>query len=277
MSIHMIIKEAMDKHKSKIELTQWAVMSSFASMVYSDYIYNFNQKQYPTPHVLVPAISNVKHFLSTDGKFMKLVSDTFFDKLMMNDLFNSYMTILPELEMFHGDNIEVMATIFDLYILPNVSRHIPNVISHKFQLEDTSKNTFRESPDINIMKFKSDDDINNYISYLTHEFVLQLLMLCPTLQRDTIVPESNVEFEVHPDEILTINSDMAICPIHFTPDVWLSSDPMISKLKFVTNTEKIDNDDGSYSIKTNAFNQVTISKLESPDCLLQRISSAKEN
>ena len=105
MSIHMMIKEAMDKHKSKIELTQWAVMSSFASMVYSDYIYNFNQKQYPTPHVLVPAISNVKHFLSTDGKFMKLVSDNFFDKLMRNELFNSYMTILPELEMFHGDNI----------------------------------------------------------------------------------------------------------------------------------------------------------------------------
>lgn len=276
MSIHRLIQEAMEKHKAKIELTQWAVISSFASMVYSDYIYHFVQKQHPTPHVQVPAISNLKHFLSKDGKFLKLVSQSFFEKLMQDPLFNSYITLLPELEMFHGDNVEIMETIFDLYILPNVSRHIPHVISHKFQLEDPAKLAFRESVDIPVMELQSEEEYDQHITYLVREFVLQLLLLCPTLQRESVVPESNYEFLVQPTEILSINSDVAICPIHFTPSIWESSPKLLAKIKFVTNTERFPNEDQSYQVKTNAFNQVTLTTLESVETLVQRIDPLGE-
>lgn len=268
MSIHKLIKEAMDKHKSKIELTQWAVISSIASMIYSDYIYHFSQKQYPSPHVLVPAISSVKHFLSENGRFTNMMRDKFFEKVMKNDMFTGYMTVLPELEMFHGNNIELMETIFDLYIIPNVTRHIPNVISKKFQL-DSGSQVFRESVDIPVMNIDQ-NELDDHIQYVADEFVLQILMLCPTLQRETIVPESNFEISVPSDTVLSINNEMAICPIHFTPNIWKSSQSLLSKIKFVTNTEIISSSDSEYTIRTNAFNQVTITTLEHVDSYIQR-------
>ena len=270
MQIHQIIKETIKEHKSKIELIQWAIISGISSLVYSEYISKIKQKNVPVRAILVPDIKRVREFLDpVNGGFIELLSDDMIDKIANHELIRKYSDA-PELVLFNEENIEVMKTLFDLYITPNIINRIPETIALKFGLNDPKQQLIRQDRDIQLfMNGFIDTDKFNFIIDQT---VLQLMVLLPTMKRNVVIPEDNSKFFMKKDEILTIGHDNAICPIHFNKEI-IENKSVIDLLTFVTNTTicKLCNTQagvsvrggiGEYSISTSVFNQAGVISLD---------------
>ncbi len=266
MSIHEVVKGAMKEHKSKIELTQWATMSSVASLVYSEYIRRIRQKLKPVHAVFVPSIHTVMEFMDKDGQFMSFMSEKFIDLILEDTLFTKYKDA-PEFQMFSGNNVEILKTIMDLYIIPNLSARIPATISKKFGI-GTEQQLIRESPEIDLFERRPIDDIQ--MMYLTHQFVLQMLALMPTVKKEAELPEENINISLADNEVISISNDNAICTIHF--DESIISNPAVNQLlSFVTNTTFTripkgdiigmkDDRPITFKVTTGPFNQVAITR-----------------
>lgn len=239
MQIHETIKTVLTEHKHKIEITQWAIISAVSSIVYSEYIKNIRQKQVPTRAILVPQIKAVSSFLNHDGEFMSALSDKLIDGVANHHLFKEYENA-PELVLFNSKNIEILKTIFDVYIMPNIERRIPETISIKFGLEDPNQQLIREERTIDIfpMDFYTMDEI---VKYVIDQTVLQLLILLPTMEKDVELPEVNTSVQLSDTDIFTINHEKAICPIHFNEDIY-DNDKIMRILSFVTDTQFEEND-----------------------------------
>lgn len=275
MNIHEIVKDALKNHKNKIEITQWAMMSSISSLVYSEYLRRIVQKQVPVRIIMVPSIKYVDELLHPDGQFMQLLSEKFIDGISKNDAFMKYANA-PELVMFQEENIEIMKTIFDLYIIPNISRRIPETICKKFGLNDEKQQTFRENREADLFDRKP---INgDQLDYIIEETVLHLLTLIPTMKKDIEIPENNMSIQVGEDEIISIDHENAICAILLDDNI-IENRSVIDLIKFVTSTNiepmlvdldgnkreiaavKKNGDIVKYLINTNVFNRVALIKL----------------
>lgn len=279
MNIHEIVKDAIKNHKQKIELTQWAIMSSISSLVYSEYLRGIVQKQVPVRILMVPSIKYVHELLNPDNQFMQLLSEKLIDGISKNNTFMKYADA-PELVMFQEDNIEIMKTIFDLYIIPNISRRIPETISKKFGLDDEKQQTFQENREADLFGRKplNDDQLN----YIIEETVLHLLTLLPTIRKDIEIPENNMSIQVGENEIISIDHENAICAILLNDNI-ISNEAVIGLIKFVTSTNiesmlvdingnakeiaavKKNGDIVKYLINTNVFNRVALIKLHEID------------
>lgn len=270
MRINQLVKETLSTHKNKIEIVQWAIISSVSSLIYSEYIKQITQKQVPIRIIFVPALKTVREILRPDGQFMDMLSNRLIDEMMKNKWFVKYSSA-PELVLFQEDQIEIMKTIFDLYIIPNISRRIPEAIEKKFRLDDETNQTFRESREADLFGRNpiSDDQFN----YVVEEAVLQLLVLLPTMKKDIDLPEKNLNIHMSASRILTIDHENAMSPIHFSDSI-IENKSVIELLKFVTNTTIKRIDDGvdalqddygeivRYSIDTSVFNQVALVKFQ---------------
>lgn len=270
MQIHQIVKDTIKQHKEKIELIQWAIISGVSSLVYSEYIRRIKQKNSPVRAVLVPEIKRVQEFLNPDNEgFIEMLSDRMIDMIANHELIKKYSDA-PELVLFNEDNIEVMKTLFDLYITPNIVTRIPESILLKFGLNDPNQQLIRQ--DRNIQLFDGRFIDNRQFDFVIDQTVLQLLVLLPTMKRSIEIPEDNSRIFMSKDEILTIGHENAICPIHFNKDI-ISNKSIIELLSFVTNTNigimdnkevkmQLKNGIAEYHIRTNVFNQVGVIKLE---------------
>lgn len=262
MQIHKIVKDTISQHKNKIELAQWAIISGVASLVYTEYLVNIKWKTIPTTVILVPKISAVQELLNPDNSFMDLLSNKLIDGIANNETFKLYKDA-PELILFNDDNIEVMKTLFDLYITPNIYKRLPETIAKKFSLdinESTKKQgTIIQSNELDLFNRQPIDD--KELDFIIEETVLQLLTLLPTMKKDIVLPESNQSIMVSKDSILTIGNEKAICPIHFSDKVF-NNDKVINKLLFVTDTSIIKDSTTYRDIKTGLFNQVSVTSFE---------------
>lgn len=279
MNIHEIVKDAIKNHKQKIELTQWAIMSSISSLVYSEYLRRIVQKQVPVRILMVPSIKYVHELLNPDNQFMQLLSEKLIDGISKNNTFMKYADA-PELVMFREDNIEIMKTIFDLYIIPNISRRIPETISKKFGLDDEKQQTFQENREADLFDRKPLN--NDQLNYIIEETVLQLLSLLPTIKKDVEIPENNMSIQVGESDIISIDHENAICAILLNDNV-ITNESVIDLIKFVTSTNiesmivdvngnkreiaavKKNGDIVKYLINTNVFNRVALIKLHEID------------
>ncbi len=274
MEIHRLVKEAILKHKKKIELTQWAVMSSVSSLVYSEYLSQIRQKQKPVSRIMVPAIRNVQELLLTDGPFMNLLSEHLIDAMITDPLFKRYSDA-PELEMFTPDNVEIMKTIFDLYILENVNRRLPETIAHKFNLFDEKQQTFIEDRSLDL--FQRQPITDEQFRYLAKETLLHLLILMPTMKMDHEYPESNMKIAMCDNEILTVENENALCPIHFDKEIIEEMPAVMKLLSFITDTSVTrcdwqevsmakgpDNNTVDYFVTSGVFNKVYLTVLHGP-------------
>lgn len=269
MAINEIVKDALKTHKSKIEVTQWAIIDGVASLIYSEYIYNMKNKVTPGRTILmVPKISAVQELLSEENQLITWISDNLIDKMLNDILFKQFIES-PELEMFKENNVEIMKTILDLYIIPNISRCIPNTIAKKFAIGDPKNQDIRESNEIDLFSRKPIPD--DYLNYLSHEIVLNLLTLLPTIKKNIEVPESNSSIQMSATEILTIKNVNAICPVLI--DNVIFHNTIMNLLSFVTNTTIKALDDSEnigfkqnklsidYIVSTGAFNSVSLTHL----------------
>ena len=269
MSIYNIVKDAMNQHKKKIELIQWSIISGVSSLVYSQYISQIQQKQSPTRIIFVPSLKSVNELLSPDNEFMNRLSLELIDKIANHPLIQEYNNA-PELVMFNSDNIEIMKTIYDLYISQNITRRIPETIQKKFSIGDPKQQLIHESNTIDIFNRLLIND--KQIEFIISQIVYQLLLLIPSIQKEIEYPERNDNIHITDNEIISIANDYAITPIHFATDV-IQNDEVIKLLSFITNTEfhsltegklraQKHNDIVQYSITTGPFNQTVITQLK---------------
>lgn len=273
MDIHMKLKEIMGNHKEKIELTQWAIISGVTSLIYSEYISKMRQKTKPVPIVFIPEIKTLQELLRQDGHFMKMLSDQLLDQMLSSKLFQKYLHA-PELILF-AEDIQCMNIILDLYIIPNISRRVPESVMIKFGLNNPQQQTFRESPELDLFYRKPINE--NHVEFMADQSILQLLLLMPTVEKDVEIPEENSKIHMSETEILTIGNEKAICPVHFNDDI-LSNEynkAILDLLKFVTSTEihemdpnlgiqgkKSDDSYIKYTVKTSPFNTVALTNLK---------------
>lgn len=269
MQIHQIIRNAITQHKSKIELTQWAIISGVSSLIYSQYIRRIKQKTIPIKAILVPEIGTVHRILDPENGLIEYLSDHLIDKMANHDMIKKYSNA-PELVLFNEENIEIMKTLFELYIVPNIVQKIPETIALKFRLNDPSQQLIRQDRDIDL--FNQNSITQDQFKFIIDQIVLQLLLVIPTMKRNREIPEDNCKIFMTKNEILTIEHQNAICPIHINETIINNKDVM-ELLYFVTNTNirKMENKttgvekNGSiveYLINTNIFNQVSLTTLE---------------
>lgn len=262
------IEDTINNHKNKIQLIQWAIISGVSSLVYSEYISKITQKQIPTRKIFVPSIREVQRVLDQDGEFMKNISENLITSMIENDMFIKYIDA-PEFVLFKGNDVEVLKTILDLYIIPNMYKRIPETIAKKFRIGDDSNQLFYETKEACLFNMNPISD--SQFRFLVDEIILQLLLLIPTMKKDIELPENNINIHITEEEILTIDNDNALCPIHFNSSI-IKNNEVIELLKFITSTtiERIDcgvnvavkNDSVvKYLVKTGIFNQVMITKL----------------
>lgn len=268
MSIHQIVKDNMKEHKEKIELFQWAAIMGVSSLLYSEYLRNMRQKHKPVHMVLVPPIKRVQEFLDPNGSFMSTMSDDFINWMREDPLFKKF-SHAPELVLFDEEHVEVLKTIFDLYVIPNMYRRIPETISMKFSLMNEEQQTFRESNELDL--FDRQPLTSDQFSFIAHETVLQLMVLLPTMKKEIELPEENSKIHMTDDEILSIGNANAVCPIIVDPVV-MGLEGVLDVLGFVTDTTftKLDNSEicaqkhdsiVTWLIKSSPFNQIALTRL----------------
>ena len=254
MGMHETIKTTITEHKNEIELIQWALTASISSLVYSEYLRNFKQKQVPVRRIFVPKIHLIEELLKSDGEVCNWISEKFVD-IMKEEL-----PKIPEFVLFNEENSEIMKTIMDLYILPNIGQRISNAIRNKFQLGDENNKIFIESNELNL--FGDNHLLGDHYDYLVEEFKLQLYNLIPSIEKSITLVESNENIRIENDDILTINNEYGICPIYININI-INNLNVWKILKFVTSTEakfvsSVVDESCAFELQTNVFNQVAI-------------------
>lgn len=223
MQIHKLMKEAITEHKKKVELTQWAIISGITSLIYSEYIRRIQHKTVPVQCYMVPEIEAIKELLKSNSPMMERLSNDLIDSMVQNQRFWKY-TVAPELILFREEKIEIMKTIFDLYITPNIQRRVPETIAMKFGLNgDVINQTIRQDRTIDLFDRKPFGD--DQFKFIVNQCCLQLLVLLPTMKKNIDVPEDNMKIQMSEEEILMIGNENAICPIYFDAETILSSCP----------------------------------------------------
>jgi len=272
MEIHKMVKDMLRDHKEKIELLQWGITSGIATLVYPEYLMRIRQKQTPVRRIFLPPIRAVQELLDPQGEFMGYLSEHMIDEIeghLNSSRFKPYASA-PEFCPF--EQKEILKTIFDLYMIPNVSRRLPETIAKKFRIGDPNQQLMIESRDIDLFDRKAPIDESTF-DFLIEEIVLQLLCLLPTMKKEIELPESNLGIFLTEDEVVMIGHDNGICPIYISSHIIENNPHICEKLKFITSTtiEKIDWSEKAlvkgeepivYKMNTGTFNQVAITRFK---------------
>lgn len=259
MELDQVTREQILKYKSRIEIIQWAFTSAIASIIYCEYLKNIRQQHKPTFRVLVPQVRRVQEILLIDGPLIEWVATGLIPKMMEDELMISHITA-PELEPFTPEHIDELKNVLCQYMIPNIVRTIPDIIARKFSIGVESNQTFFEDSDIDL--FDRDPAQSWITDYIAHEAVLQLLLLLPSLDSRRVHPESNVNLYLDCNDVLTVNCESAICPIHLDYPI-ISMEPVMDLFQFVLNTviSRWDTSAGGYVITSGVFNQLTITSI----------------
>ena len=250
MKIKELIDNFIKNNKSQIEIFQNSVIQSLASLIYSEYIKNIKQQRVPIQITWVPQINFVKDL------FKKYQSENL-------DVFNLFTD--------EENKMELMSYVLNLYIMPNAYYCIPNTICKKFDLlnTDNKTNNFRESVDLDL--FNRAPITDKQFDYIVEEILLNIILSIPSVKKKKQFPADNTEIFLVDDEILTIDHENAICPIHINENI-IKNNEVFPLLSFVTNTNISDHNYQvssmfknekmvMYDIKSNPFNKITITEL----------------
>lgn len=255
MAIQQIVKNSIISNKEKIELIQSSIISGISSLFYSQYIRRFKYKMFPTKSVMIPSIKLLKDYFKQDSLFMNYLSGYLIERISIHPLILKYSD-KPELSMFDKYNIEMMKTIFDVYIIPNISKYIPDAFSKKFGLENDNQQVFIENWEISIF----DNPINDkQYDFIIDQIVIQLLVSIPSIKKEIEFPEDRIDITMDNDKIFSITNEKGICPIYFNDKI-INNEEIINLLEFVTNTHFSKNEDGKYNISTGSFNYIALIK-----------------
>lgn len=257
MSYHERVKEIIRHHSSKVSMVNLAVTSAVAGLMYSEYLRNFKKTIRPTLKVRVPETAEVSKLLEIGSEFANEMADTMIDRMVDNHLLGERLTV-PELFLFTDEYRDILKTIFEIYIIPNVSRYVPSVLRQKFGLDDPSVQTFVESSELDL--FDRSFPREHHHRFIADEAVLHLLITLPELSELTECDSNlSVDLPALDEEFLSIGNQNAISMIHVNRQI-IDNGPMLELLSFVTDSNfEFDRDrEGGpgYNVRSNVFNQL---------------------
>ena len=259
---HQLTKDQLLENSGEIELIQSAIISGVSSLFYSEYISRIVKKAVPVGRIHVPEISTLKEYLNIGSEFMSCLSKSLLNMMLENNLLQRYIDA-RELILFKGDIVS-LKTILSRYILPNLSKTIPSVISNKFQLNNPKQQLIIENRGIDIFDRQP---INEYqYDFIVNESVLHLLLSLPSITKVHYEWDiSGIPILLSNDNILTIDHDNAICPIHINPSIF-NNPKVFPLISFVTSTQ-IDSQfaDGHYEVISNPNNRLSDTVLRELD------------
>lgn len=249
MKISYKMRSYMIEYRDNIEIFQWVVMAAIASLIYSEYIKCINSNFNP---IHVPSIRSVSSILSTNGKLLSKLKDTFVDDIVRNELVKEC-----NLDILNAENIDLFKEVFDEYILGNVSSHIPKTISKKFNLDSEQKCVIEDSH-IDLFKGIQLDD-HQMIDYLVEETALGIVSLSGNIVKNRSEFSGTKEsITFSSDEFISITNEHAIAPIHINEKI-LSYDKICEILLGVSlTTITVEND--YYSLTTHENNNIIVTK-----------------
>lgn len=253
------IKLLLRDKKDDIQILQLAVTSGVASLIYSEYIRNFNQRLKPTRKIFVADIQSVIDIVKHDSEFMKAISDRLIE-FLRSELSTLYEDkYIPELDTILNSNIEVLKTVLELYILPNVETTIPKVIKAKFSLGDESNQTFFEDGEIKLFNGKTPSLAA--LDFVLKEISLHLRVLVKPMISSITLVENNEKFEFdysNNNSCISIANDNAITSIYLSASM-INNEEIIKLISFVTSTTfEHYPDDKKYIISSTPFNTLAI-------------------
>ena len=216
MSIYEMVKETLTNHKEEVQYFQWASMNAMASFIFPEYVCHIKERMVPIHKILVPEMRAITDIVDPESSLVKKMSESLIDDMINNTTFKGYIYHLNELQLFRENKVEILKCIYDSYIIPNVCKYIPEVISKKFGLDDPNQQLFQENRDVDLFPMDKPSIPNLGYEFVCDQTILQLLMMLPSVQKEQVVPESHKGFKVKFDQILTIDNDVALCPIHLT-------------------------------------------------------------
>lgn len=263
MGIHETFVKTMKERKNEIGLVERAIFNSVASLVYSEYLANIKRKQVPTFHLFIPAIKNVKELMAQDGQFFNVLSEKLIDRIAKNGRFIPYKDA-PEFVLFNDDNIEIMKTILDLYILPNMEKRIPETIGMKFGLNNVNEPNPQIIEDSTLDLFSRQPINDRQMDYIIEETVLQLLSTIDSMNKDIQYIESNSSFYFQSDDkfALIVANRLAICNVIYNKWV-LENESVAGTLNFVSSTAISGAAQDGYMMTTGPSNQCCIEMFKS--------------
>ena len=216
MSIYEMVKETLTNHKEEVQYFQWASMNAMASFIFPEYVCHIKERTVPIHKILVPEMRAITDIVNPESSLVKKMSESLIDDMIKNTTFKGYIYHLNELQLFRENKVEILKCIYDSYIIPNVCKYIPEVISKKFGLDDPNQQLFQENRGVDLFPMDKLAIPNLGYEFVRDQTILQLLMMLPSVQKEQVVPESHKGFKVKFDQILTIDNDVALCPIHLT-------------------------------------------------------------
>lgn len=262
MNYHGRVKEIIRHHGSEVSMVNLAVTSAVAGLMYSEYLRNFKKTIRPTLKIRVPETAEVSKLLVIGSEFANEMADTMIDRMVDNHLLRERLTA-PELFLFTDEYRDILRTIFEIYIIPNVSRYIPSVLRQKFGLDDPSEQTFVESSELDLFDRQFPQEYHH--RFIADEAVLHLLITLPRFCPDLKECENNlsVDLPAVDEEFLSIGNQNAISVIHVNRQI-IGNGPMLELLSFVTDSNfEVDHDPEApgYNVRSNLFNQLIRGRL----------------
>lgn len=264
-------KQFISENKNKIELFHWAVTSGVSTLVYSEFIRRMHQKAFPERIIEIPSLRAVDELLSEDSELMQKINNELISRMLEDPLFQQFLDI-EELRIFSKENLEMLDTAFSLVTVPRIKSVLINTITKKFKLDDDTQQLFIQSRSIDLF---DRSPIPDDIEYISHEVVLQLLVLAPTIKKNVEVPNDLKQIMINDEDILTIANPNAVAPIHIDTQI-MKYTKIMDLLNFVSGTtfKKVDGGDIAaqkndlivrYVASTNPFNQATVVQLTHND------------
>lgn len=249
-------KEEMNKylseHKDPIGIFQMSLISSVATLIYSEYISRMKQKQLPTRKILVPNMKEVRDYTDLVTPFMEKLADTIISTLKEEPLFDK---IKDSYKILDEDMFD---SVLRLYILPNVSRVIPNTISKKFGLEDDSIQMIKVDRDIRIF-YPDKILIDDMIKVVSNQLIGNLILANNGIRLKIHPVESNISstFKFDKNSIIGITNSNSISPLIYTKGTF-DLNPYFVKLFNFVSSSKFEFNNNEVNMSTGVLNTVTL-------------------
>lgn len=266
MGIHDTIKAAINDNKSEIEKLQWSLSSAVASIVYSRYLASFKNKMTPRRMILVPQIKQVTKLLSMNGGWANGISSDIIDTIKRQGMLELF-SHAPEIQWLMNMDEDILNTLIEFYIMPNVGRVVPECISRKFQLGDTGNQMFFEDSTIDM--YPTTILQPTQLEYIAMETMINFVLLSKSIDKSVAVPDQNRFFTADMKDfvIVCINHQNAICPIYINGTIASASagvpNEILRDILFVTNTQMTIHEDSNYYTMTSSpENDITIIRLQ---------------
>lgn len=227
MSIYELAENMIKNHKEEIQLIQASIINGVASLVYSEYISNITQKQYPIKHIYVPTVLSVRKLLSRHEPLIEKMKTDFFKEFLNNPLIDKS---LPELSIVYKEAFPILMY---AYIFKNVSSSIPDAIAYKFKLNDMPNAEIREDKDKQIFP---NGITESQFKFIVEQSVLYFIANCNSIKKEILYPESNKSISITKNDILMIENDQALTPIYITSNLIENYPIEMDLVNFVTSS-----------------------------------------